>query len=300
MSQDRAEEKGDHEDVCTIVAASCAGKAIDGRPRVSAEVKVASDPKDPAERRIPAGTKSKGPLQSQSGSPLSAATMTLGVGFFALLACLLVLGTLAEGIRAQEVFTLDAVATPFLHALASPALDAVMNVLTFIGSDFVIPPLFVIAVLGLIRIRRRREALFLAIASIGSLILNATMKLVFQRPRPQLAYAQVLPDYSFPSGHTMNSLVFYVALAIVLWAIFGRRVGLIATVAAVVLAILVGVSRIYLGYHYFTDVLGGFLAGTGWLLIVGAAFRTGPLYNLWREAAPAAAAETDTPSRKRA
>lgn len=300
MSQDRAEEEGDHEGVCTIVAASRAGGAVVGRPRVTVEVKVASHPKDPPEPRIPAGTKSKGPLQSQSGSPLSAATMTVGVGFFALLACLLVLGTLAEGIRAQEVFTLDAVATPFLHALASPALDAVMNALTFIGSDLVIAPLFVIAVLGLIRIRRRREALFLAIASVGSLILNATMKLFFQRPRPQLAYAQVLPDYSFPSGHTMNSLVFYVGLGIVLWAIFGRRVGLIATVAAVVLAILVGVSRIYLGYHYFTDVLGGLLAGTGWLLIVGAAFRTGPLYNLWREAAPAASTETDTPSGKRA
>jgi undecaprenyl-diphosphatase len=300
MSQDRAEEKGDHADVCTIVAATSAGGSILGRPHLTAEVKVTSRPKDPAEPQIPAGTQSKGPLQSQRGSPLGAVTMTVVVGFFALLACLLVLGTLAAGIRDQEVFTMDTVATPFLHGLASPALDAVMNGLTLIGSDFVIVPLFIVAVIGLVRVRRRREALFLAVASVGSLILNATMKVFFQRPRPQLAYAQVLPDYSFPSGHTMNSLVFYVALAIVLWAIFGRRVGAIAVPAAVVLAVFVGISRIYLGYHYFTDVLGALLAGAGWLLVVGAAFRTGPLYNLWREAAPAAATGADAPSRKRA
>jgi undecaprenyl-diphosphatase len=300
MSQDRAEEKGDHAHVCTIVSATSAGGSILGRPQLKTEVNVTARPKDPAEPQIPAGTQSKGPLQSQSGSPLGAVTMTVIVGFFALLACLLVLGTLAAGIRGQEVFTMDTLATPFLHGLASPALDAVMNGLTFIGSDFVIVPLFAVAAIGLLRVRRRREVLFIAVATVGSLILNATMKAFFQRPRPQLAYAQVLPDYSFPSGHTMNSLVFYVALAIVLWAVFGRRVGMIAVPSAVALAILVGISRIYLGYHYFTDVLGGLFAATGWLLIVGAAFRTGPLYNLWREAAPAAATETEAPSGKRA
>ncbi len=187
----------------------------------------------------------------------------------------------------QEVFALDTVATPFLHALASPALDALMQAATFAGSNLVIPPLFVVAVVWLVAIRRRREALFLAIASGGSLALNETMKLFFQRPRPVLSWAQVLPDYSFPSGHTMNSLVFYVALAIVLWSVHGRRTGMVALTIAIALALLIGVSRIYLGYHYFTDVVGGLLAGTGWLLVVGAAFQTGPLWRLWRDHRPA-------------
>src|SRR5450759_5114863 len=85
------------------------------------------------------------------------------------------------------------------------------------------PPLFALAVAWLAWLHRPREALFLAIASGGSLVLNEMMKLFFQRPRPQLDWAQVLPDYSFPSGHTMNSLVFYVALAVVLWSVRGRR-----------------------------------------------------------------------------
>lgn len=249
-----------------------------------------------AEPRLPAGTASKGPLKSRGGTPARTATLTVGVGFFALFVCLLVLGKIAEGVRAQEVFTLDATATPFLHALASPALDALMQAATFVGSNVVIPPLCIILVVWLVAVRRRREALFLAIASVGSLVLNEAMKLFFQRPRPQLAYAQVLPDYSFPSGHTMNSLVFFVALAIVAWAVSGRRVGVIALVGAIALTLLISVSRIYLGYHYFTDVVGGLLAGTGWLLVVGAAFRTGPLYRLWREAAPAGSTEPDATS----
>ena len=258
---------------------------------------MASRRRDLAKRRLPAGTSSKGPLRSRAGSPLPAATWTVAVGFVALVACLVVLGSLAEGVRDQEVFALDTVATPFLHALASPALDALMQAATFAGSNLVIPPLFVLTVVWLMATRRRREALFLAIASGGSLALNETMKLFFQRARPELSYAQVLPDYSFPSGHTMNSLVFYVALAIVIWSVRGHRTGLVALTIAIALSLLIGVSRIYLGYHYFTDVLGGLLAGTGWLLVVGAAFQTGPLWRLWRDHRPADSSDGNAPSR---
>src|SRR4029077_20950709 len=92
---------------------------------------------------------------------------------------------------------------------------------------------------------------------------------------------KVLPDYSFPSGHTMNAFVFYTALALLLWSVFGRRVGPAALAIAVALALGVGVSRIYLGYHYFTDVVGGLLAGIVWLLIVGAAVRARPKWWSW-------------------
>jgi membrane-associated phospholipid phosphatase len=255
---------------------------------------------DRTRRRLPAGTASKGPLRSQAGSPWPTATGVVAVGFVALIACLLVLGSLAEGVRDQEVFALDTIATPFLHGLASPPLDTLMRAATFAGSNLVIPPLFVLTLVWLIAIRRFREALFLAIASGGSLALNETMKLFFQRARPVLDWAQVLPDYSFPSGHTMNSLVFYVALAIVLWSVRGRRTGLVALAIAIPLASLIGVSRIYLGFHYFTDVLGGLLAGTGWLLVVAAAFQTGPLWRLWRDHRPSRATDRNSGARTEA
>jgi undecaprenyl-diphosphatase len=211
----------------------------------------------------------------------ASATMTVVVGFVGLIASLVVLGTIAEGVRAQEVFALDTWATPFLHGIASPGLDALMGVLTDIGSSLVITPIFVVLVAWLIWKHRYGAALFLGVATGGSLVLNGTMKVFFQRPRQQLDWAQVLPDYSFPSGHTMNAVVFYIALALLAWSVLGRRVGLVALVCAVALAIGVGVSRIYLGYHYLTDVVGGLLAGIAWLLVVGAAFRARPTWWRW-------------------
>jgi undecaprenyl-diphosphatase len=250
-------------------------------------------PASVAGSRVDAGTKSEAgplgrvdPVRPESPGivvrpPLGSATIVVVVGFVGLLASLLVLGSIAEGVRTQEVFALDTWATPFLHGIASPGLDFVMLRLTDIGSSLVIVPIFAVAVALLIRKRRYGAALFLTVASGGSLVLNGSMKVLFERPRPQLDYARVLPDYSFPSGHTMNALTFYVALTLIVWSVFGRRIGLAAAGIAVLLAIGVGVSRIYLGYHYLTDVVGGILAGIAWLLIVGAAFRARPAWWSW-------------------
>ncbi len=213
---------------------------------------------------------------------LGLATMTVVVGFVVLVASLVVLGSVAEGIRAQEVFALDTWATPFLHGIASPGLDVVMNLLTDVGSALVIVPVFLLVATWLVRTGRRRTAIFLTVASIGSLVLQGTMKLFFARPRPPLPWATVLPDYSFPSGHTMNAVVFYGAIALILWSLLGRRAGLVALAVSALIAFGVGVSRIYLGFHYLTDVAGGVLAGMAWLLIAGAAFRARPTWQRWR------------------
>lgn len=207
---------------------------------------------------------------------------TLGVGLFGLVATLVVLGSLADGIRAQEVFALDTWATPLLHGIASPGLDAVMNGLTDLGSTLVIVPVFLVVAAWLAWRRRFGALLFLVVVSLGALALNGTMKAFFQRPRPVLPWAAVLPDYSFPSGHTMNAVVFYLALALIAWSIAGRRVGMLAMVVAAAIALGVGVSRIYLGYHYLTDVVGGVLAGLAWLLIVVTAVRARPAWRQWR------------------
>jgi undecaprenyl-diphosphatase len=91
-----------------------------------------------------------------------------------------------------------------------------------------------------------------------------------------------LTDYSFPSGHTLSAVVFYGGVALVVWSLFGRRAGLATVGVAAIIALAVGVSRIYLGYHFLTDVVGAILAGIAWLLIVGAAFRAQPTWRRWR------------------
>ena len=240
---------------------------------------------DPA-RPAPSGTVPR--------PPLGLATVAVVAGFAGLIAMLVVLGSIAEGVRSQEVFALDTWATPFLHGIASPALDFIMLLLTDIGSSLVIVPVLVVAMSALISKRRYGAATFLGIAIGGSVLLDGTMKLIFQRPRPQLPWANVLPDYSFPSGHTMNAVIFYLALALIIWSVFGRRIGLTAVVIAAVLAVGVGVSRIYLGYHYLTDVVGAFLAGLSWLLVIGAAFRARPRY--WTTSRATAQAGPPAPS----
>ena len=214
--------------------------------------------------------------------PAALATITVVVGFAGLIASLVVLGVVAEGVRTQEVFALDTWATPFLHGIASPSLDALMNALTDIGTVLVIGPILAVAVAWLGWKRRYGAVLFLGVTSGGSLLLQGVMKSWFERPRQKLPWAQVLPDYSFPSGHTMNAIIFYVALALIAWSVAGRRIGLLLLVIAVVVALGVGVSRIYLGYHYLTDVVGGLMAGIAWLLVVGAAFRARPTWRHWR------------------
>jgi membrane-associated phospholipid phosphatase len=247
------------------------------------------DPERPLGEAGPLGTAAATPAPASPAPPapreVGLATITVVTGFAFLIACLVVLGSIAEGVRSQEVFALDTWATPFLHGISSPGLDTFMNDVTDLGSILVLPLIFVVVEAWLLWRRRYRAGGFLLVASLGSLVIQGTMKLFFARPRPQLPYAHVLPDYSFPSGHTMNAVIVYGALALILWSVFGRRAGLVSIVIAIVLAIGVGISRIYLGYHYLTDVVGGILAGLAWLVVVGAAFRARPTWQRWRTAA---------------
>jgi undecaprenyl-diphosphatase len=225
---------------------------------------------DPAGRRGPLG-----PTPPDAGDAQSNRwrTALLALGMTGLLVCLLVLGSLAAIVQNQEEDALDTMATPFLHRLASPGLDLVMNIATFLGSD---PSLVAIAVVAggcLVRLGRRREALFVGLTLGGSIVLNLAMKTFFHRARPALPWAHVLPDYSFPSGHSMNSMAVGLALGIVAWRIAGPRWGLASLAVAVVVSLTIGASRIYLGYHYFTDVAAGFTAAILWVVVVVAVLR---------------------------
>jgi undecaprenyl-diphosphatase len=236
---------------------------------------VAEDPES-SEPTSPAPVRAEAPA-----NPRSPALVRLAVGFVALFACLFVFGRLADEVREREAIFLDAVGNATLHRLATPGLDALMSAATFLGSGQAIPVLFALALAALLVVRRRHEALFLAVAIGGSLAMNQLLKALFHRPRPQLDWAQVQPEFSFPSGHAQNGLVFYIGLAIVIWVIAGRQAGIAATVAASALVLLIGLSRVYFGYHYVSDVVAGYFAGLAWLLVVGGALRMGPALRSW-------------------
>lgn len=200
----------------------------------------------------------------------------LAVGFVAALVGLLVYGFVAVSFSDQEFHALDTFANPFLHSLASPGLDALMTAITTLGTSPVILLVSVGVIAVLLAGGRRARAAFFATAVVGSVLLDGALKVIVHRARPVLPWAHVQPDYSFPSGHTMNGTVLYLALALLVWVARGRRTGSIAVVGALVLSLAIGFSRVYLGYHYVSDVVGGLAAGIAWILVVALAFEVTP------------------------
>ena len=116
-----------------------------------------------------------------------------------------------------------------------------------------------------------------AVALAGSGLVNSVLKNVFERARP--GETPLLGTWSFPSGHAMNSLVTYGMLVYVAWRIVPRgwRPALAAGAAALVLA--VGASRVVLGYHWFSDVVGGWVAGCAWMIVCATACELGQYRN---------------------
>ena len=114
--------------------------------------------------------------QRPSTPELGLATATVVVGFAGLTACLVVFGSVAEGVRSQEVFALDAWASPFLHGISSPGMDAAMNGATDLGTILVILPALVAFAAWLLRTGHVRSVVFLIVAMLGSLVLQWAMK----------------------------------------------------------------------------------------------------------------------------
>jgi membrane-associated phospholipid phosphatase len=151
----------------------------------------------------------------------------------------------------------------WLHVHSSATLVSVFNVFTYAGSVPVLGLLTVTVVLLLLRRSRLDEAALLCVATLGIEIVNPILKLIFHRPRPELAYVH-LDTYSFPSGHAAGSAAVY-ALVLYLLARHARpRWQVLAAVGYVVLVVIVGFSRLYLEVHYLSDVLAGLSLGAAW------------------------------------
>jgi len=183
---------------------------------------------------------------------------------------------LAREVMRGDAMRLDMPIRGAVHARASPPLTAMMRGLSLIGSEVVLVPLGAILVWWLVAAKRRRAAVVFAVAALGAEALDQIMKLLFNRPRPEPFFGLASPiTHSFPSGHAMVSCCFFGVLAAILagrgapWARSrARRVAVFA--AAAILVALMGFSRVYLGYHYPTDVLAGYAAAVVWLGVVRA------------------------------
>lgn len=148
-------------------------------------------------------------------------------------------------------------------------LTSVMKFFTFIGDKYQVVILSMIVMLFLFVVLRHRKELMLFIwASIGSVVLNETLKVIFARERPNIYRLSEQTGYSFPSGHAMAALTLYAVLAYLLWRHVSSRGGRgILLVSAIVVIVIIGISRIYLGVHYPSDIIAGYMMSGCWLAL---------------------------------
>lgn len=148
-------------------------------------------------------------------------------------------------------------------------LEEAMRDFTALGGTGVLSAV-TLAVVGFLSLTRMRHAAAtVAVAVVSGLLLSQALKWGFARPRPDLVpHGQVVYTQSFPSGHAMLSAVVYLTLGALLARTQARRrVKLYFLAVAALLTVVVGVSRVYLGVHWPTDVLAGWTVGAGWALL---------------------------------
>ncbi|MDQ3284510.1 MAG: phosphatase PAP2 family protein [Actinomycetota bacterium] len=197
-------------------------------------------------------------------------TVQVALGLLLSLGVIVLFANLAEEVAEGDSSRFDDTVLLWIHTYSPGWLDVPMRFVTALGYYWVVLPLLAVAAYAFYRKGRRISAALLVISTVGSMALTTTLKTVLQRVRPELFDSGYTASfYSFPSGHATVAVGFYGTLTLLAaWRL--RRLRRWAVVlGGLVLVLLIGFSRLYLGVHYPTDVLAGFLAAPVWISTIG-------------------------------
>ncbi|WP_239614846.1 phosphatase PAP2 family protein [Cohnella mopanensis] len=178
-------------------------------------------------------------------------------------------------IRSEGISGFDSSVISEVQGWESNGLTSVMKTFSWLGSTSVVIVIALLILLFLAFILGHRMELLFLIASLGGAsLLNRVLKITFQRERPNLHRLAEELGYSFPSGHSMAAFALYGALTYLLWKHVksGRGRALLVTIGAIIV-FSIGISRVYLGVHYPSDIVGGYLASGVWLGLMIEVFR---------------------------
>ena len=192
-------------------------------------------------------------------------TLALAIGVAAIWALSALLDAVLDNATLVRV---DAIVDARIHALETPAGLALFTWISRIGSPTSMAVLGAVGTLVLLARRESRMCVTWIAAFVGCAVLERSLKLLVHRSRPAYATAQLThQSFSFPSGHAMGSFIGFGMIVYVVAAHWRlpRRTRLPLIVAAAIMVLLVGVSRVYLGAHYPSDVLGGYAAAAAWM-----------------------------------
>ncbi|ANS76181.1 hypothetical protein AWM70_17650 [Paenibacillus yonginensis] len=193
----------------------------------------------------------------------------LSLAFLISLLCAILFVVLALSIRREWIVSFDQTIIQEVQGWETPGLTRFMEALSWIGTTKVVITIIVVIMLLLyFGFGHRRELIFFVWVCLGACLLNIVIKSMFKRERPDLHRIIEETGYSFPSGHSMVSFALYGSLAYLLWKHISSRAGrtaLLVLNGSMIAGI--GLSRIYLGVHYPSDVLGGYIASGCWLTL---------------------------------
>jgi undecaprenyl-diphosphatase len=175
---------------------------------------------------------------------------------------LLVFGAMAYPLVRGDAIEFDLPLRAAIHTWAFPALTVAMRLITLLGSEYFLVPLAAILVWRWEKRGQRRAAYLLLAGSLSAEAVAQLLKMLIHRPRPELFFGLVPTEtYSFPSGHAFVPTVYFGILAGILAP--GAR----WRAAVVAMSALLGLSRVYLGYHYPSDVVAGWALAVVWLTL---------------------------------
>lgn len=186
--------------------------------------------------------------------------------FVCIVAPLWMFGELAEEVRGHELIPFDEPILRLARSMARDGFDLVFLWLSKLGYGYFVVPFDIALVLGLALLRRHRESAFAGIALAGSALLNLGAKQSFARARPTL-WESIAPEstFSFPSGHAMGSMTLACVAVALTWHTRWRWP--VAALSAV-FVVGVGLSRVYLGVHFPSDIVAGWAAASAWVMAV--------------------------------
>ncbi|WP_175991345.1 phosphatase PAP2 family protein [Bacillus sp. Marseille-Q1617] len=176
--------------------------------------------------------------------------------------------SILEEWKENEIAGFDNGVFNVVHGFISPKLTTLMTSITFMGGVKWLSISTIGLVIVLVFMKKYPLALFLTLTVSLGAGFNWLLKWIFKRDRPDIEALIEQGGYSFPSGHSMGSFIFYGAVAFMLYRALDRAVfKWLSVLALSVLILFIGISRVYLGVHYPSDIVGGFSAGGGWLTL---------------------------------